>query len=670
MPAQQSWLQNPRWESKADLKNQTRIFDEQGERVRINAQLKAPETGAEDYNNWLIQKPDNFSTCYELFQYAVKNYGDKNFLGDRRHGGKDFKFKTYSEISKVVDQLGSALLEQANVKENSLVGIYAGNCWEWTVNGIAANCYGYVLVPMYDTLGDQAMRYVTEQCKMDVILTDTEQRAKNFITSVQAHAEGRKIKTLICFNKCSAETVELAKANDLNLVFQEDLLEKQGDKVLDHKPPKPEDIFCICYTSGTTGNPKGVVQTHRSWLADLAGILLIIPEITSDDVWLSYLPSAHVFERMIQTALIQAGASCGYFGGDPKQLIADAGVLRPTIFGGVPRVWNKVYAKIQAAKKESAIKNFLISMAEKKKVTLVKKGICRNDTLWDKIVFKKIQALLGGRVRIAVTGAAPIKNEVMNCLRAALGCYVVEAYGQTECNAAATGTAWGDPNPSIGAPIGSIAIKLASVEEMNYHSKDDQGEICLKGPVLMKEYYNNPEKTAETIDKDGWLHTGDVGQWQEDGTLKIIDRAKHIFKTSLGEYIAPEKIENIYLLHEAVGQIFVYGDSLKTTLVAVVVPPIDVPGTFEKWAGAPKKSVEDLIADDAINQKLLKELQTQGRGSGLKGFENIKALTFVNELMSVDNDLLTPTMKTKRPNCKKHFMPLIEKMYEKLQALE
>lgn len=249
----------------------------------------------------------------------------------------------------------------------------------------------------------------------------------------------------------------------------------------------------------------------------------------------------------------------------------------------------------------------------------------------------------------------------MNTLRAAMGCYITEAYGQTECNAAATATMTNDPLSSVGAPVCGVAIKLVSLPEMNYHAENDQGEICFKGPILMKEYYKNAEKTAETIDEDGWLHTGDVGQWTEYGTLQIIDRAKHIFKTSLGEYIAPEKIENIYALHEAVGQCFVYGDSLKNVLVGVVVP---CPDNFLNWAKA--KDMEVAMKDDNIKDRLLKEMTNLGKKSGLKGFENVKCIQFHNELMSVENGLLTPTMKTKRPQCKKYFQQQIDEMYSQL----
>lgn len=183
---------------------------------------------------------------------------------------------------------------------------------------------------------------------------------------------------------------------------------------------------------------------------------------------------------------------------------------------------------------------------------------------------------------------------------------------------------------------------------MGYLASEDKGEICIKGFNVMKGYYKNPGKTAETVDKDGWLHTGDVGMWTEYGTIQIIDRKKHIFKLAQGEYVAPEKLENVFVMHPAIAQIFVHGESLKNGLVCVAMPD---PETFEKWAG--KSDIAALAEDEGIKKKLLDELAKHGRANGLKGFEIPRAITINPELMSVDNGLLTPTMKAKRPQIKK-----------------
>ncbi|EPB65024.1 hypothetical protein ANCCEY_15913, partial [Ancylostoma ceylanicum] len=180
---------------------------------------------------------------------------------------------------------------------------------------------------------------------------------------------------------------------------------------------------------------------------------------------------------------------------------------------------------------------------------------------------------MGGRVRLMVTGSAPLAENVLTFVRAAMGCIVVEGYGQTECVAACTVSMEGDSKAGhVGMAIPSASIKLVDVPELGYFSKDEAGEVCVKGPIVFRGYYKNEEQTKEVLDEDGWLHTGDIGRWTKEGTLKIVDRKKHIFKLAQGEYVAPEKIENIYVRSKYVAQSFVYGESLKTCLIAVVVP--------------------------------------------------------------------------------------------------
>lgn len=198
----------------------------------------------------------------------------------------------------------------------------------------------------------------------------------------------------------------------------------------------------------------------------------------------------------------------------------------------------------------------------------LKRGDHSDNTIWDHLVFSKIRAQTGGKVRLMLTGSAPIAGETLNFCRTILGCPIFEGYGQTEFNAGMTLTLAGDlSGGNVGAPMPCAHIKLVDVPELNYFAKNDQGEICARGPALMKGYYKEPEKTRETIDKDGWLHTGDIGQWDPEGRLKIIDRKKHIFKLAQGEYVAPEKIESIYVRHSAVAQIYVDGQSEKRSKI-------------------------------------------------------------------------------------------------------
>jgi long-chain acyl-CoA synthetase len=330
------------------------------------------------------------------------------------------------------------------------------------------------------------------------------------------------------------------------------------------------------------------------------------------------------------------------------------------------RIHDKVIAGVVAA---GGIKKLLFEKALAAKKAELRRGIVRNDSIWDKIVFKKVQATLGGRVRFVITGAAPIAKDILLFLRAVLGCHVLEGYGQTESSAASFITLPFDTEPGqVGPPLPNNQCKLVSVPEMNYLSENDQGEICFKGPSVFLGYWNNDEKTKEALDADGWLHSGDIGEWTSKGTLRIIDRKKNIFKLAQGEYIAPEKIENIYASHMIVAQAFVYGDSLEASLVAVIFPD-EVP--FKSWAAEKgvEGNIQDLCTNDVIRKLLLEEITKLGSAKGLKSFEQPKAIHVHHELMTIDNGLLTPTFKAKRADVTKRFNAEIKRMYEKLAKL-
>uniref|UniRef100_A0A8C9FMH7 Long-chain-fatty-acid--CoA ligase n=1 Tax=Pavo cristatus TaxID=9049 RepID=A0A8C9FMH7_PAVCR len=433
-------------------------------------------------------------------------------------------------------------------------------------------------------------------------------------------------------------------------------------------PPSPEDLCIVCFTSGTTGNPKGAMLTHENVVANAAAFLRTIEdtvECTSSDVSISYLPLAHMFERVVQTVMYSCGAKVGFFQGDIKLLTDDMKTLKPTVFPVVPRLLNRIYDKVQSGA-NTPVKKFLLNFAATMKMIEVKQGIIRNDSLLDKLVFKKVQETMGGRVRIMVTGAAPISPSVLKFLRSALGCQVFEAYGQTECSAGCTFSMPGDwTTGHVGPPLVCNIIKLDDVEEMNYFSSNNEGEVCIKGPNVFKGYLKDPEKTAEAIDKDGWLHTGDVGKWMPNGTLKIIDRKKNIFKLAQGEYIAPEKIENVYIRSVAVAQVFVHGESLRSCLIGIVVPDAETLPEFAAKLGV-KGSYEDICKNPAVKKAILEDLVRLGKAAGLKSFEQVKDLYIHTELFSVENGLLTPTLKAKRAELVKVFQKQIEALYSSM----
>lgn len=355
--------------------------------------------------------------------------------------------------------------------------------------------------------------------------------------------------------------------------------------------------------------------------------------------------------------------------------------------------------------KSNVIKSLLLNTAYHfKQKDFERTGIIRQDTLWDRIVFKKVRENLGGRVRLVMSGSAPLNPNVLEFLRCALGAVVIEGYGQTECCAPCTVTFPRDVRTGhVGPPIAAAAIKLADVPDMGYYAADGKGEVLVCGPIVFQGYFKDPERTAATVDTDGWLHTGDIGQWTVQETLKIVDRRKvseeilyfythlffafffqNIFKLSQGEYIAPEKIENTYSQCTLVAQVFVYGESLKSTLVGIVVPDQvvleiwcrnnNINGTFSEMCRNKVNILNQLMMNHTtfplfqdVKKMLLKELHCLGQRDGLKSFEQVKDIHIDAELFTVENGLLTPTMKSRREEIYKHFKRQIDQLYSKLE---
>lgn len=710
-------MEHPRYKpwSEEGLKKQSVILPgtEHTERIRINSRLIPKKDSSNNINDYLITDFTEFKTYHQYFRTfydawksASLKYSENNCLGSidplsvGSKGGIKYNWLTYADVARKVDLFGAALKFFCGVplgKNGYNVGIYAGNSYRWTIAGLTANCFNFCLVPLYDTLGPDALRHISNLCQFEVVIVADKKQAKKLLAEVHNHEKGHKLQHVIVFNSTEAEraTGEFNFDFGPKMHFFDEMIETiekdPAYKKIAHSPPSENCLFTICFTSGTTGNPKGVQLTHKAWIANMTSIMFVI-NFRETERWFSYLPLAHVFERICQSSCLMNGGSIGFSSGNRATLIEELGAMKPTFFGGVPRVWNLFYSRLMSVVNgPSPVMSRLARWGLKKKLIKVREHTNNRNSLIDRIIFKGLFSRLGGSVQMAVTGAAPIKNDVLNTLRGALGVYIFEAYGQTECCAGATCTNFNDHTSCVGPPLPCNAIKLADVPDMGYLSKNDQGEICVKGTNVMSGYFKNPEASFETLDKKGWLHTGDIGEWTKSGCLKIIDRKKHIFKTSLGEYIAPEKIENLYNTHQAVSQCFVYGDGLKSKLVAIIVID-EQSGNFLNWV-AKNVNLEENLKDEVkkaceankkepgtltnfglsyivdkkqVQNQLMRELQTMGLKEGMKSFEMIKNVRLMTEMMSVDNGLLTPTFKAKRSLIQKYYKISIKEMYEEM----
>uniref|UniRef100_A0A3P8P4W6 Long-chain-fatty-acid--CoA ligase n=1 Tax=Astatotilapia calliptera TaxID=8154 RepID=A0A3P8P4W6_ASTCA len=603
---------------------------------------------------------DDTRTAYDMFQRGLMISGSGPCLGFRKPG-QPYEWISYAEVAEQAQVLGSGLLAKGcQPNPEQFVGIYAQNRPEWIISELACYTYSMAVVPLYDTLGLEAMVHILNLAEISVVICDREEKAASLLENKE-NGTTPKLSCLVLFNDFSQAFVERAKSCEVEVLKLE-----QAEEVRCH-PPQPQDLAVVCFTSGTTGKPKGAMITHGNIASNTSSVIKILEgsfEIQQDDVSISYLPLAHMFERMIQVSMFCYGARVGFYQGDISLLMDDIKTLKPTFFPVVPRLLNRIYDKILGSV-TSPFRRALLNYAVKRKQAELSSGVVRNNSLWDKLVFNKIQESLGGNLRFALTASAPISPAVLSFLRATLGCLIFEGYGQTECTAGCTFSMPGDCSTGhVGAPLPCAMVKVVDIPEMNYYAKNGAGEICIRGPSVFRGYLRDPEKTAEALDRDSWLHSGDVGQWLPNGTLRIIDRKKHIFKLAQGEYIAPEKIENVYMRCVPVLQVFVHGDSLQSYLIGIVVPD---PEVFVDWAKDRGfvGSYEELCQNPDVKKAVLEDMNAVGREARLNSFEQVKDLYLHPEMFSVANGLLTPTLKSRRADIRRHFQEQISSMYSK-----
>ncbi|XP_064377223.1 long-chain-fatty-acid--CoA ligase 6 isoform X3 [Dromaius novaehollandiae] len=610
---------------------------------------------------------DDARTMYEVFRRGFNISENGPCLGFRKPK-QPYQWLSYKEVSERAEALGSGLLQQGcKPSTEQFIGVFAQNRPEWIISELACYTYSMVVVPLYDTLGPGAIRYIVNTADISTVICDKPEKARVLLDHVERR-ETPGLSSIILMDPFEKDLRERGARCGVRIQAMRDVEECGRGSRHVPVPPRPEDLSIVCFTSGTTGNPKGAMLTHGNVVADFSGFLKVTESHwapTCADVHISYLPLAHMFERMVQSVVYCHGGRIGFFQGDIRLLSDDMKALRPTIFPVVPRLLNRMYDKI-FSQADTSLKRWMLEFAARRKKAEVRSGIIRNDSLWDKLFFNKIQASLGGCVRMIVTGAAPASPAVLGFLRAALGCQVYEGYGQTECTAGCTFTTPGDwTSGHVGAPLPCNLIRLKDVEELNYFASKGEGEICVKGPNVFKGYLKDEEKTTEALDEEGWLHTGDIGKWLPNGTLKIIDRKKHIFKLAQGEYIAPEKIENIYIRSDPVAQIYVHGDSLQAFLVGIVVPDSEVMPGWAKKRGFDGAYAE-LCRNKEVQQAIMEDMVRLGKESGLHSFEQVKAIYIHSDMFSVQNGLLTPTLKAKRPELRDYFKRQIEELYSSI----
>jgi long-chain acyl-CoA synthetase len=584
-------------------------------------------------------------TVADLLARAADRYGDRPAIKFKDESG-DWVTRSFDEVRDTVRSLSLGLLD-LDVQQGDKVSILANTRPEWTYFDFAALSAGAVVVPIYQTNSPEECHYVLENSDAKVVVVEDDEQLDK-VRAVRDRLP--KLEHVIRMTGTSEDTISIqelaARGNGRDGAEWEERWSSVG----------PEDICTFIYTSGTTGPPKGCVISHGNYRAmlDMVNATSVIED---DDVSYLYLPLAHSFALLIQLGSFDLGATLAYWERDPLKIVPNLSELRPSYFPSVPRIFEKIYTAATASvEKQGGLKKAIFHWAigvgrkvREKERAGRKPGFLlqRQYEFADRQVLSKIRGLFGGRLRLAVSGAAPINPEILRFFDAA-GVLVLEGWGMTETSTAATISTPDDFKiGTIGKPFPGCEIRIA-----------DDGEILVKGPNVFQGYYKNEEATRETI-VDGWLHTGDIGEVDEDGFLKITGRKKDIIITAGGKNITPANLEAEIKQHPFVSQCVVVGDRRPYLVALVTLDPEEI-AKFAKENGLPE-DLEQLAANEEIRTSV--EEHVEKINQKFARVEQVKKIHILPRDLSQEGGELTPTLKVKRAVVAQKYEPEIEALY-------
>eukprot|EP01102_Stenamoeba_stenopodia_P022800 TRINITY_DN9638_c0_g1_i1.p1 TRINITY_DN9638_c0_g1~~TRINITY_DN9638_c0_g1_i1.p1 ORF type:complete len:691 (-),score=170.11 TRINITY_DN9638_c0_g1_i1:120-2192(-) len=578
-----------------------------------------------------------------------------------------YKWITYGELFQKINNVGSGLAN-LGLKKGDVLAIFEDTRLEWTVTAHAAFSHSIVVATIYANLGEEGLQFALQEGDVNVLLTN----GKSLASIQKIYSQTPKLKTIIYTDEADPKAKEALEKSGVSLISFSQVEKRGAENPATPELPQRNDLAIIMYTSGSTGNPKGVMITHQNILS-VVGAVVETVHLQSEDVYISYLPLAHVLALACETAMIKVGASFGY--ANPRFLL-DAAVrnckgdlreLRPTLMAGVPTIWDRVRkGALQKVEHGSPVLKFIFKHAFNYKSRALLAG--QSTPLVDK-VFQKFKETLGGRIRLMVSGGAPLSKDTHEFLRVCFGVPVLQGYGLTETCGGATLQETDDISYGVaGSPVICSEIKLVDVPDMGYVSSSNppRGEVWISGGNIALGYFKNEEKTKEDF-KDGWFATGDVGQWNPDGTLSIIDRKKNLVKLSHGEYIALERLESIYKGASLVESICVHGNSQKPFPIAIVHPSKPALTHWAEANGLDAHDWEGLCHNKKAEAEVLSSITAVARKSQLKSFEVVKAVILSAEEWLPENGLMTAAMKLKRQAIEEKFK---KEIAEKLATID
>ncbi len=600
-----------------------------------------------------IVKP--FSTITEMFVNVTDTFAnDKRPMYQYKKDGKyhDLSFKKMREW---VEQFAGGLAALSLSKSDRLA-IISENRPEWVVTDIATLFVGAVDVPIYPTLTAKQEEYILNDSGTKIAVVSNQYQLNKLL---KVRDDIKSLEHIIVMS-------DIDTSGEHNVYTMESVCE-MGKKYIEENPDflrksvakvSPDDLLTIIYTSGTTGNPKGVMLTHNNLVSNIVATVSII-KIDSTDLLLSFLPLCHSFERMAGYYTAMAcGCTVAY--AESIDTVRDNLLeIRPTIVTTVPRLFERIYSRIKLQVESSPparqkIFNWALEVGRKHaesqkqgKGGIILKG---QHALADKLVFSKLKERTGGRIRFFVSGGAALARELGEFFEA-VGIQIVEGYGLTETSPVISANRLDDYKfGTVGKPIPGVEVKIA-----------EDGEILTRGPNIMKGYYNDKRATEETIDKDGWLHTGDIGIFDAAGHLVITDRKKHLFVSSGGKNIAPQPLENLFLQSKYIDQFVLIGDK-RMFLSALIVPDYDALKEYADSHKLPYKTKEDITKIPEVHKLIDEDIRRLQKD--LANYERVRRFAILERPLSIEDGEITPTMKVRRKIVEERYRDLIEGMYQ------
>ncbi|NXY05287.1 ACSL4 ligase, partial [Pteruthius melanotis] len=631
-------------------------------------------------------------TLDKLFDHALAKFGKKDCLGTRevlseenemQPNGKVFKklilgtykWLSYEEVNEKMTRLGNGLTALGLTPKSTVV-IFCETRAEWMIVALTCFKYNFPLVTLYATLGEEAVTYGLNECGASYLVTSVELLESKLKTALP---QVSCLKHIIYVDKKTVNKSEYPENMEIHsMQTVEELGAKPENSSILPSRPVPADLALVMYTSGSTGRPKGVMMMHKNLIAGMTGQCERIPGLGPKDTYIGYLPLAHVLELTAEVSCITYGCRIGYSSpltlSDQSSKIkkgskGDCTVLKPTLMAAVPEIMDRIYKNVMSKVQEmNYIQRTLFKIGYDYKLEQIKRGY--DAPLCNILLFKKVKALLGGNVRMMLSGGAPLSPQTQRFMNICFCCPVGQGYGLTETCGAGTITEVADYSTGrVGAPLICCEIKLRDWQEGGYTNKDKpnpRGEIIIGGPNVSMGYFKNEEKTTEefSIDENGqrWFCTGDIGEFHPDGCLQIIDRKKDLVKLQAGEYVSLGKVEAALKNCPLIDNICAYAKSDQSYVISFVVPNQKKLTALAEQKGISGSWV-DICNNPIMEAEILREIKEVANKMKLERFEIPIKVRLSPEPWTPETGLVTDAFKLKRKELKNHYLNDIERMY-------